>query len=108
MVIGDGRPFVSALVTIDPDELTRWGAALGKHSSAAEHVADPDLIAEVQRAIDDVNRSVSKAEAIRAFRILAQDLSIAGGELTPTLKVKRSVVLERHQSEIESMYGAGS
>jgi long-chain acyl-CoA synthetase len=109
VVVGDAQPFIAALVTLDPEELPKWAAAKGKQVPvSADPVKilrdDSDLLAEVQSAIDDANATVSKAEAIRAFRILDDDLTIEGGELTPTLKVKRKVVLDKYADVVADIY----
>jgi long-chain acyl-CoA synthetase len=83
-----------------------WASAHGKGDlSPADLHKDEGLIAEVQKAVDEANKAVSRAEAIKTFRILPVDLSIAGGELTPTLKVKRSVVASKYAGLIEEIYG---
>ena len=94
MVVGDQQPFIAALVTLDAEALPAWRAERGKPagSSAADLIDDPDLRAEIQRAVDDANKAVSRAEAIRKFGILPGDFTEAGGQLTPSLKVKRVVV----------------
>jgi len=105
MVVGDAKPFIAALVTLDEESLFQWAAANGKADMSAEDLrADDDLIAAVQQSIDDANKAVSKAESIKTFRILPEDLSIEGGELTPTLKVKRSVVASKYASVITDIY----
>ena len=106
MVIGDAQPFIAALVTLDADAIGPWKEAheLGE-ASASELASSPALISEVQTAIDYANKAVSKAEAIKAFRILDEDLSIEGGELTPTLKLKRSVVASKYARVIDDIYG---
>jgi long-chain acyl-CoA synthetase len=104
MVVGDGRPFVAALVTLDPESLAQWMTAHKRTGSADSMVRDPDVLAEVQRAIDDANSAVSRAEGIRAFTIVTGDWTEAGGELTPTLKLKRNVVLRTHHHDIEALY----
>ncbi|MFZ5872531.1 MAG: AMP-dependent synthetase/ligase, partial [Actinomycetota bacterium] len=106
MVVGDNRPYVGALVTIDAEVLGQWKA---QHSKPPEATVeglrdDPDLLADVQRAVDDANKAVSAAEAIKEFRVLASDFAIETGELTPTLKVKRDVVLKRFGDEVEAIY----
>jgi long-chain acyl-CoA synthetase len=105
MVIGDAKPFIAALVTIDEDALAIWAASHGKDGLSAEELhQDEDLVAEIQKAVDEGNKAVSRAEAVKTFRILPADLSIAGGELTPTLKVKRSVVASKYASLVEEIY----
>lgn len=79
LVVGDGRPFVAALVTLDPDAVAPWADAHGKNGHVADLVDDPDLRAEVQRAVDAANRTVSQAESIRRFTILAADWTEEGG-----------------------------
>lgn len=107
MVVGDDRPFVAALVTVDPEEFSRWAVEHDKTGkSVADLTEDPDLRAELQGAVDQANTAVSRAESIREFRILPHDFSIEDGELTPTLKVKRRVVSERYADAIDDIYGA--
>jgi long-chain acyl-CoA synthetase len=104
-VIGDGRPFVAALITIDEEAFADWAAEHGHPGvSVADLADDAELRAEVQTAVDGANELVSRAESIRSFAILPRDLGIAEGELTPTLKVKRAVVSERYGSVIEGLY----
>ena len=104
MVVGDRQPFIAALVTIDPDALPAWAAAHGKTADAAALTDDAELRAEIQRAIDEANTAVSKAEAIKVFRILPQDFTEATGTLTPSLKVKRNVVLKEYAGDIAAIY----
>jgi long-chain acyl-CoA synthetase len=105
MVVGDGKPFVGALVTVDEEALTHWATQNSKKGSIATLANDPDLIAEIQLAIDDANAAVSRAEAIRKFVILPVDWTEETGELTPTLKLKRSVVMRAFHDEVEGLYG---
>ena len=106
MVVGDQQPFIGCLVTIDPEAFPAWKAAHGKPESATvgDLRGDPDLQAEIQAAVDEANKAVSKAEAIKSFRILATDFTEEGGELTPSLKLKRNVVLKQHADEIAAIY----
>jgi long-chain acyl-CoA synthetase len=106
VVVGDGRPFIAALVTLDADAVREWAAEHG-HGGATTRdlVIDEALRAEVQAAIDDANRSVSRAESIRTFALLPSDLTIESGELTPTLKVRRSIVEKSYQDVIDGLYG---
>ncbi|MFE9818835.1 AMP-dependent synthetase/ligase [Streptomyces sp. NPDC005773] len=106
MVVGDGRPFVGALVTLDEEFLGRWAEEHGKPvgSTALSLREDPELLAEVQRAIDDGNAAVSKAESVRKFRILAAQFTEEAGHITPSLKLKRNVVAKDFADEVESLY----
>jgi long-chain acyl-CoA synthetase len=106
IVVGDRRPFVGALVTIDAEAFPEWKRRAEKPADAgvSDLVADPDLRAEIQRAVDDANRAVSKAESVRAFTILPTDFSIESGELTPSMKVKRNVVNQRFADAIDLLY----
>jgi long-chain acyl-CoA synthetase len=104
MVVGDNQPFIATLITIDPDEFPRWAAEYDKMGTLAELIDDEDLLAVVGAAVEDANKAVSKAESIRSFRILPQDFTIEGGELTPTLKVKRRVVADRYEDVIDGIY----
>ncbi|MBY8875849.1 AMP-dependent synthetase/ligase [Micromonospora sp. PLK6-60] len=105
LVVGDRQPFVAALVTIDEEALPDWLAAQGRTgATVAELREDEALRAEIQRAIDRANESVSKAEAIKVFRVLPRDFTEATGELTPSMKVKRQVVHETYAAEIAEIY----
>ncbi|MEH0983930.1 AMP-dependent synthetase/ligase [Micromonospora sp. CPCC 205556] len=106
VVVGDAKPFIGALVTIDEEALPKWLAA---HDRPAETTVeqlrdDETLRAEIQGAIDQANQSVSKAEAIKVFRVLPRDFTEATGELTPSLKVKRQIVHKTYASEIADIY----
>jgi long-chain acyl-CoA synthetase len=106
MVVGDGRPFVACLITLDPDALDFWKKQHGKPADAtpAGLADDPELISEIQAAVDETNKAVSRAESIRKFRILTSDFTEASGHLTPSLKVKRTVVSTDFAAEIEMLY----
>ena len=104
MVVGDGKPFIAALVTIDTETIGGWASQRGKSTSVEDLVDDADLIAEIQKAIDQANDAVSKAESIRKFSILPTDWTQEGGELSLKLSLRRHVVLERHGSDIEALY----
>lgn len=106
LVVGDGKPFIGVLVTLDEEELARWKANhnIAANKKLAELAQDPALRAEVQDAINFANSTVSHAEAIKKFRILDRDLSEQENEMTPTLKVKRNVVFERFQDDIDKIY----
>jgi long-chain acyl-CoA synthetase len=106
IVVGDQQPFIGCLVTIDAEAFPAWKAAHGKPSSAtvADLREDPELRAEIQAAVDEANLAVSRAEAIKEFRILPVDFTEEGGELTPSLKLKRSVVVKEYADEVAALY----
>ncbi|MDO4919959.1 long-chain fatty acid--CoA ligase [Kocuria sp.] len=106
MVVGDDRPFVAALVTLDRDTLADVLAGLGldPHLTPAQAAREEAVVAHVQRIVDHANTRVSRAEAIKTFRILDRDLTVAGGHLTPSLKLKRNRVAEEFADVIEAMY----
>jgi long-chain acyl-CoA synthetase len=108
MVVGDRQPFVGALVTIDEEAWPAWLAAHGRPAGTpvVDLRDDPDLRATVQEAVDEANKAVSRAESIREFRVLPVDFTEAGGELTPSLKVRRAEVLKRYAPEVAALYGA--
>jgi long-chain acyl-CoA synthetase len=106
VVVGDQRPFVAAMLAIDEEALSEWAADQGLDGLEMSVLLDlPDLRGELQAAVDGANRSVSKAESIRTFAVLPRDLTIASGELTPTLKVRRMVVAKAYDYILEEMYG---
>jgi long-chain acyl-CoA synthetase len=106
MVVGDQRPFIGALVTIDEEYFPTWKSQHGKPADAAvaDLAGDADLRAEVQSAVDEANKAVSQAEAIKKFTILGNDFTEAGGEVTPSLKLKRNVVTKNYATDIEALY----
>ncbi|HEU5268529.1 MAG TPA: AMP-binding protein, partial [Jatrophihabitans sp.] len=109
LVVGDQQPFIAALITIDPEALPTWAGKTGKSGlSMAELVDDEDLRAEIQQAVDEANKAVSRAEAIKKFTILPSDWTEATGQLTPSLKLKRSVVMTECAREIAGLYDGAS
>ncbi|MHA3704504.1 AMP-dependent synthetase/ligase [Jatrophihabitans sp. YIM 134969] len=106
LVVGDQQPFIAALVTIDPESWPTWLSKNGKPADArvADFVDDPALRAEVQTAIDDANTQVSHAEQIKKFVIVPEDWSEENGQLTPSLKLKRNVVVKQNADEIAALY----
>jgi long-chain acyl-CoA synthetase len=104
LVVGDGQPFIAALVTIDRETFPQWAEQHGKSGSVEDNLDDPDLLAAVQAAVDDANAAVSKAESIRKFVVLPAEWTEEGGQLTPSLKLKRNVVMREFRSEVESIY----
>ncbi|WP_299039203.1 long-chain fatty acid--CoA ligase [uncultured Pseudokineococcus sp.] len=105
VVVGDGRSSIGALVTLDEEAVAAWLQQAGREPApVAELVEDPDLLAELRRAVDAANSTVSSAEGIRRIRVLPVDLTEEGGQLTPSMKVKRGVVLEQFADELEALY----
>jgi long-chain acyl-CoA synthetase len=106
VVVGEARPFIAALITVDREAITQWATRhrLGE-ATMTELAENAELRSVIQSAVDDANRSVSRAESIRQFAVLPRDLTIDEGELTPTLKVRRAVVEKHHADVIEQMYG---
>ncbi len=104
MVVGDGQPFIAALVTIDPEYFPFWAKENGKTGSIADLVDDEDLRAAIESAVEDANGAVSKAESIRKFTVLPVDWTEEGGQLTPSLKLKRNVVMREFREDVEALY----
>jgi long-chain acyl-CoA synthetase len=106
MVVGDKKPFIGALITLDPEFLPAWleSRGLPRDTPPAELVDDSDLRAAIGEAIDEANTAVSRAERIKQFRVLPQDFTESTGELTPSLKLKRKQVADNHAAEIEALY----
>jgi long-chain acyl-CoA synthetase len=106
VVVGDQRPFVAAILALDAEALHEWAIERELEDLAIAELVEHELLRDgLQEAVDEANRSVSKAESIRAFAILPRDLTIDSGELTPTLKVRRAVVTMTYDSVIEELYG---
>jgi long-chain acyl-CoA synthetase len=108
LVVGDRQPYIAALVTIDVDALPQWLAANGRPADTqlADLVDDPKLREDVQSAITQANKAVSNAEAIKRFVIMADDWTEAGGQITPSLKLKRNVVEAEYAPQIEAMFAS--
>ena len=106
MVVGDGRPYIAALITIDPEALGPWKERHGKPADAtvADLRDDPDLLAEIQAAVDDANKAVSRAESIRRFRVLDVDFTQEQGHLSNKLGIRRSMLAKEFAGEIEALY----
>lgn len=105
VLVGNNRPYVAALVTLDPEAVTHWLTMRGKprlHSSELLH--DPDLETEIRRAVVAANTLVSQAESIRTFRILGEQFSEEGGTLTPSMKLKRRAIETTYAAEIAALY----
>jgi len=105
MVVGDAKPFIAVLVTLDPEAVPAWAAQHAKAGmSIADLAADPQMNAEIQSAIDDANKAVSHAEAIKKFRILGVDWTEEGGQLTPSMKLKRAIIMTEFAADIDALY----
>ena len=106
VVIGEQRPFIAAIVTLDEEALPQWGKAHGLSAgiTVAEAAKDPIVIAAVQGAVDRANSTVSSAEAIKQFRIVDTDFTETSGHLTPSMKVKRAQVLKDFNAVVEDIY----
>ena len=109
VLFGDRKPYVVALIVPSADGLQSWAQQRGLAVTSLEDLcARPEVIAEFQRIVDEVNAQLARYETIKKFRLIATPFSIAGGELTPTLKVKRRVIAERRAAELAEMYGEGA
>jgi long-chain acyl-CoA synthetase len=105
IVVGDQRPFIGCLITLDTEMLPAWLANHGKPAlEVAQAAVDPDVLAELQKAVDAANSQVSKAESIRKFAVLTTDFTEASGHLTPKLSLKRVVVMKDFAAEVERLY----
>jgi long-chain acyl-CoA synthetase len=103
VVVGDGRPYIACLITLDEEGLDFWRQQHGRPADA-DVSNNPELTADIQLAVDDANRAVSRAESIRRFRILPSDFTEANGYLTPSLKVRRNLVTKDFADDIEALY----
>ncbi|MFJ4688045.1 AMP-dependent synthetase/ligase [Streptomyces sp. NPDC088789] len=105
LVLGDRRPYITALLTLDPEGITHWRQMTGKHPVPPELLAeDPELAAILQRAVDEANRQVSRPESIRRFTVLPVGFTEERGHLTPTMKPRREQILRDFSAEVEAMY----
>ncbi|KNC19854.1 long-chain fatty acid--CoA ligase [Arthrobacter sp. RIT-PI-e] len=106
VLVGEGKPFVAALITLDRETLDAWASEHGKSGlGSAEAATDPDVLAAVQTAVDAANATVSRAEQIRKFTLLDIEFTVESGHLTPTLKVKRAAVVADHVDAVAALYG---
>ena len=104
VVVGDGQPFIGALITLDRESVPVWAEHHGKSGEVESLVDDPDLLAEIQAAVDEANKAVSRAEAIRKFTVLTAEWTEETGQLTPSLKLKRNVVMRECRDEVAALY----
>ncbi len=110
IVVGEQKPFIGALITLDPEMLPVWLNNAGEDASMplAEAARNPKVLAEIQRAVDMANSAVSRAESVRKFSVLTAELTEASGHLTPKLSIKRAVILKDFSAAIEEMYASAS
>jgi long-chain acyl-CoA synthetase len=107
VVVGDRRPYVAALITLDMEGVSHWRRMNGKHPVPAELLTeDPELRAVLQRAVDEANKLVSRPESIRRFAVLPVDFTEEAGHLTPSMKLRRAVILRDFAREVEALYGS--
>jgi long-chain acyl-CoA synthetase len=106
LVVGDRRPYVAALITLDPVELARWAEEHGLDGDHASLAQDPRVHELVQGIVDGANRERSRFEQVKRFVILPRDFTMEHGELTPTLKLRRRAVLEHFPDEVDALYAS--
>lgn len=106
LVVGDGQKYIAALITIDADYFGYWKSTVGKDTGASvsDLADDVELLAEIQKAVDEGNLAVSKAESVRKFRILDTEFNPENGYLTPSLKLKRNIIMKDFAKEVASLY----
>jgi long-chain acyl-CoA synthetase len=104
LVVGDKRPYVSALITLDPVEIGSWAAENGAEADTAKLASDPRVYELLQGVVDDANRDRSRFEQVKRFAVLPRDFSMDHGEITPTLKLRRRAVQEHFADEIDALY----
>jgi long-subunit acyl-CoA synthetase (AMP-forming) len=104
VVGGDGRKYVAALLTLDPESAPRLASTLGAPAELEPLSAHPAFLAHVQRELDRVNEKLARYESIKRFKLLPRELSVDGGELTPTLKLKRKVIAQKYAADIEALF----
>ena len=104
LVVGDRRPYPAALITLDPVEIGKWAAEQGIEGDLATLAGEARVVELVSGIVEDVNRERSRFEQLKRFVVLPRDFEMEQGEVTPTLKLKRRVVLEHFAPEVESLY----
>ncbi len=104
LVVGDGQPFIAALITLDPEGLESWAELNGRAFDPEALAQDPDVRTEIEAAIADANRAVSKAESIRKFEILTEDWTEEAGYVTPSMKLKRTAVMRDFADAVDALY----
>ncbi|HWW67694.1 MAG TPA: long-chain fatty acid--CoA ligase, partial [Solirubrobacterales bacterium] len=106
VVVGDRRPYLVALVTLDPEEVVAYAREHGLPEDPAQLAANGEIKAALDAHVEKINQKFARVEQVKKIAILPHDLSQESGELTPTLKVKRAVVASKHEPEIEALYGS--
>jgi long-chain acyl-CoA synthetase len=106
VVVGDRRPYLVALVTLEPEEAVKYAQENGLPEDPAQLAQNPDVKASIEAHVEKINQNFARVEQVKKIAILPQDLSQESGELTPTLKVKRAVVAQKHEGAIEQLYAA--
>ncbi len=106
VVVGDRRPYLVALVTLEPEEAVKYAQENNLPEDLAQLASNPDVKASIEAHVEKINQNFARVEQVKKIAILPQDLSQENGELTPTLKVKRAVVAQKHESAIEQLYAA--
>nr|WP_157321433.1 AMP-dependent synthetase/ligase [Nesterenkonia alkaliphila] len=106
VVVGDGRPFVAALITLDAETLPGWleGRGMNPDTPVSELIENQTIIDHVQSVVDKANQSVSKAESIRTFKLLEGDFTIESGHLTPSMKIRRADIMKDYAEAVETLY----
>jgi len=106
LVVGDGRPYIACLITLDEESVDIWKARFPqlKDKAVADLTGAPELHAELQAAVDEANKAVSRAEGVRRFRVLPGDFTEQNGYLTPSLKVRRNLIVKDFADDIEALY----
>src|ERR1700710_2287358 len=104
VVVGDRRPYLVALVTLDPEEAVAYAKDHGLAEDPAQLETTPEIRASIEAHVEEINKNYARVEQVKKIAVLKQDLSQETGELTPTLKVKRAVVTSKHEDEIEALY----
>ena len=107
VVIGDQKPFVAAILTLDAEMLPTWLKNNGKpEMSLTQAAEDAEIRAELQKVVDRANESVSRAESIRSFVVIDSDFTEENGTLTPSMKLKRNIIMRDFEDEVEGLYGS--
>jgi long-chain acyl-CoA synthetase len=106
VVVGDRRPYLVALVTLDPEETVSYAKEHGLPEDPVQLASNPDVKAAIEAHVEKINQNFARVEQVKKIAILSEDLSQEHGELTPTLKVKRAVVAQKHEDQIEQLYAA--